>query len=62
METWEIEVQQAVIAGEWEFGPLDGHQTLEHNLVRRCLELLAESSEPEPVKRRATASADGDAQ
>jgi len=42
METWQDEVKKAVEAGEREFGPLDAHQTLNHNLIRRCEEILAE--------------------
>ncbi len=44
MKTWKDEVKQAVEAGEREFGLLDAHQTLQHNLVRRCEEILAEQS------------------
>ncbi len=42
METWQDEVEQAVKAGEREFGPLAGHQTIRHYLVHRCEEILAE--------------------
>ncbi len=43
METWEAEIQKAVVAGEREFGQLDAHQTVKHNLIRRCEEILGES-------------------
>ncbi len=42
MKTWEAEIQKAVVAGEREFGQLDAHQTVRHNLIRRCEEILAE--------------------
>ncbi len=44
MKTWQDEVKQAVEAGEREFGLLDAHQTVRHNLVRRCEEILAEQA------------------
>ncbi len=42
MDTWKDELQNAVEAGEREFGLLDAHQTIKRNLVRRCEEILAE--------------------
>lgn len=40
MGTWRDEIEQAVEAGEREFGPLDAHQTVRHNLIHRCEEIL----------------------
>ncbi len=45
MKTWQDEVKQAVEAGEREFGLLDAHQTVKHNLVRRCEEILTEQAQ-----------------
>ncbi len=44
MEKWQDELSKAVAAGEREFGPLDAHQTVRHNLIRRCEEILAEEA------------------
>ncbi len=44
MKTWQDELAKVVEAGEREFGPLDAHQTVRHNLVRRCEEILAEET------------------
>ena len=42
MEAWQEEIKQAVEAGEREFGLLDAHQTVKHNLVHRCEEILGD--------------------
>ncbi len=52
MKTWLDEVKQAVEAGEREFGLLDAHQTIMHNLIRRCEEILAEQRERILVENR----------
>ena len=44
MENWKDELAKVVAAGEREFGPLDAHQTVRHNLIRRCEEILAEEA------------------
>ncbi len=51
MEAWKLELKRAVEAGEREFGPLDAHQTVKHNLVRRCEEILGEQSEAGPAEQ-----------
>ncbi len=52
METWEDEIKQAVEAGQREFGLLDAHQTVKHNLVHRCEEILAEPAPQLPIEVR----------
>ncbi len=52
MDIWKDEVKKAVVVGEREFGPLDAHQTIRHNLVRRCEEILAEELQPGCFEQR----------
>jgi hypothetical protein len=51
VETWEDEVREAVAAGEREFGRLDAHQTVQHNLIRRCQEILPDQPELSPAEQ-----------
>ncbi len=60
MEAWKEELKLVVEAGEREFGPLDAHQTVRHNLIRRCEEILAEQPEPNPAEQAAGILAEGD--
>ncbi len=60
MDTWKHEVNNAVDAGEREFGPLDAHQTIKRNLMRRCEEILAEEAQQGPVENQAGAFATGE--
>lgn len=46
VKTWEEEVIKAAEAGEREFGFLDAHHTVKHNLERRCKEILEEELQP----------------
>ncbi len=59
METWENEIKEAVAAGEREFGRLDAHQTVKHNLMPRCAEILAEQAQSNHVEERSGAWAEG---
>ncbi len=60
MDSWHDEVREAVVAGEREFGLLDAHQTVKHNLARRCQEILAEEPQLVPVEERPGVCAEGD--
>ncbi len=62
MKTWEDEVVEAVAAGEREFGPLDAHQTIRHNLIKRCKEILAEAGQPDAAQEHPSILAEGDRQ
>ncbi len=60
MKTWQDEVKQAVEAGEREFGLLDAHQTVKHNLIHRCEEILTEQVPQGQTENHAGALAAGE--
>ncbi len=60
MVVWEDEINAAVAAGEREFGRLDAHQTVKHNLMRRCREIIADHAELSPAEQGATLLTEGD--
>ncbi len=60
MDTWKDELKKALEAGEREFGLLDAHHTIKHNLVQRCEELLAEQLQPEWPQQSTRVSTEGE--
>ncbi len=60
MDSWKNEVSIAVEAGEREFGPLDAHQTIKRNLMRRCEEIVAEQAPQGLEENQAGAFAAGE--